>query len=449
MSADIFRTPKVVSCVRSLALRDRIHHLIPGGTHTYAKGDDQFPKPYLPIIDHGLGCRVWDVDGNEYIEYAMGLRSVSLGHAYAPVVEAACRQMNLGSNFNRPGRIEFETAEQFLQLVPGADMCKFAKNGSDATTAALKLARAVTGREMVAICEDHPFFSVDDWFIGSTAIDRGTTAESKRLTVRFRYNDLDSLARLFEQYPGQIACIFLEPEKNDPPKNRFLHQAMALSHHHGALFVLDEMITGFRWHNGGAQTHYSIEPDLSTFGKAMGNGFAIAALAGKRAHMSLGGIDHESERVFLLSTTHGAESHALAATGAVMTVYQQEPVIEYLQHVGTKLQVAVDKSISEWQLEGYVGLSGHPACLVYTTCGQDGKPSQAYRTLFLQETLKRGIMAPSLVVSYSHTEDDILYTAEQIHEVLGVYRKAIDEGIEGYVYSRPVQPVYRKWNNQI
>ena len=162
---------------KSKLLNQRIHQVIPGGSHTYSKGDDQFPEAYLPIMAKGKGCYAWDVDGNRYLEYGIGLRSVTLGHAFEPVIEAAQHQMKLGANFTRPAAIEIRAAETFLSLVPGADMVKFCKNGSDATTAALKLARAYTGRNMVAICSDHPFFSVDDWFIGSTKIDQGVPPE--------------------------------------------------------------------------------------------------------------------------------------------------------------------------------------------------------------------------------------------------------------------------------
>ena len=174
---------------KSLTLQEKFHNVIPGGSHTYAKGDDQFPEFQLPIIAKGKGCRVWDVDNNEYLEYGMGLRSVSLGHAYDPITEAAYRQMQLGSNYSRPAKIELDAAEAFLDLVPGAEMVKFAKNGSDCTTAAIKLARAVTGRDMVAICADHPFFSVNDWFMGATAINAGIPESICKQTLKFNFND--------------------------------------------------------------------------------------------------------------------------------------------------------------------------------------------------------------------------------------------------------------------
>ncbi len=219
---------------RSEQLRSKGHALIPGGAHTYAKGDDQYPALAPGFIARGKGCHVWDVDGNEYIEYGMGLRSVTLGHAYAPVVEAAYRAMQKGINFTRPAAIEVECAEQLLDLIPGAEMVKFAKNGSDVTTAAVKLARAYTGRDLVGICVDHPFFSVDDWFIGASPMNAGIPQVIQDLTVTFRYNDLASVEALFEPYPGQIACLIMEPEKYSPPEDNFLHEVKRLCHEHGA-----------------------------------------------------------------------------------------------------------------------------------------------------------------------------------------------------------------------
>ena len=430
----------------SLALRARFNAAIPGGAHTYAKGDDQFPENMAPYIVRGQGSHVWDADGNEFIEYGSGLRAVTLGHAFEPVVRAAARQLELGSNFIRPATLELEVAEQLLSLIQGAEMVKFTKNGSDANSAALKLARAYTGRDKLAICGDHPFFAVDDWFIGSTPMSAGIPAAVRELTLKFRYNDLASLQALFDAHPGQIAAVFLEPEKEQPPQEGFLQEVKRLCHAHGAVFVLDEMICGFRWHLGGGQRFHDVVPDLSTFGKALGNGFSVSAIVGKRELMRLGGLEHDRERVFLASTTHGAETHALAAAGATMRVYSEQPVIETLWARGQRLAAAFQKSVSELKLEKQLGIFGRPCCLVFGTRDHEGQPSQPFRTLFLQESLKRGILASSLVVSYSHSEQDIDRTSEALHEVMVVYKKALEEGLDKYLLGRPVKPVMRSRN---
>jgi glutamate-1-semialdehyde 2,1-aminomutase len=430
----------------SRALQPKAHRLIPGGAHTYAKGDDQYPEQAPAFIARGKGCHVWDVDGNEFIEYGMGLRAVTLGHAFEPVLQAAYRQMELGINFNRPTAIEVDLAEAFLGFIEGADMVKFAKNGSDVTTAAVKLARAYTGRGLVAICGDQPFFSTDDWFIGTTEMNAGIPQAIAGMTLKFHYNDLDNLRELFDHNPGQIACVVMEAEAATPPAPGYLNGVKELCEERGAVLIFDEIITGFRWHLGGAQRFHGVVPHLSTFGKAMGNGFAISALAGKREIMRLGGLEHDQARVFLLSTTHGAETHALAASLETLRIYRQRNVVEFLWRQGELLRALVNQSMAENRLGGFFELAGRPCNLVFATCDQEGNRSQAFRTLFMQEMIRRGVIAPSFVVSYSHSDADIDRTAEAVYEAHVVYRKALDEGIGKYLEGRPVKPVNRKFN---
>jgi glutamate-1-semialdehyde 2,1-aminomutase len=206
------------------------------------------------------------------------------------------------------------------------------------------------------------------------------------------------------------------------------------------------MITGFRWHNGGAQKVYNVDPDLSTFGKAMGNGFSIAALAGKKEFMDLGGILHKKERVFLNSTTHGAETHALAATIATINFYRENDVIGFLNEQGMKLKNGVNRASRELGIEDKISIIGPNCCSVYTTRDHQGNPSQPFRTLFLQELMKRGLLMPSSIVSYSHSDKDINDTIERMNDAMIIYKKALEEGIDNYLDGRPVAPVWRKYN---
>jgi glutamate-1-semialdehyde 2,1-aminomutase len=427
-------------------MQARVHAVIPGGAHTYAKGDDQYPVLAPGFLKKGNGCRVWDIDGNEFIEYGMGLRAVTLGHAYPSVVEAAHRQMLLGENYTRPAVIELECAEQFLGLVEGFDMVKFAKNGSDATTAAVRLARAHTGRDLIARCADQPFFSVDDWFIGTTPMSAGIPKAVQDLTLPFRFNDIDSLKSLFAQNPGRIACVILEAATAVEPDPEFLRTVQTLCRSEGTVFILDEMITGFRWHNGGAQKVFGISPDLSTFGKGMGNGFSVSALAGRKELMELGGLYHDRERVFLLSTTHGAENHSLAAAIEVMKIYTHENVVEFMHQQGEKLRAGINRTIEALGLGDYFQVLGRASNLVYATRDQTKQPSQAFRALFMQETIQRGLILPSLVVSFSHTDEVIAGTIDAIGEALQVYKRALEDGVDRYLIGRPVKPVFRTHN---
>lgn len=428
-------------------MRAKAQALIPGGCHTYAKGDDQYPLLAPSHIVRGKGCRVWDVDGNEYIEYGMGNRTVSLGHAYEPVLAAVRAELERGVSFSRPAAIEVEAAEKFLSVIDNAEMVKFSKDGSDATSGAVKIARAYTGRDLVAICADHPFFSVDDWFIGSTPMHGGIPEATRALTVKFRYNDIASVRDLIAQYPGQIACFVLEPSRTEAPRDNFLQALKQLAHEAGALFILDEMITGFRLHIQGGQRLYGVDPDLSTWGKAIANGFSVSALAGKREFMRLGDLEQtDKPRVFLLSTTHGGETHGLAALMATIDTYLNEPVIEHMVRVGERLRTCLTQAIDRHGVSDFVSVDGPGSNLLFATRDQDKKPSQAFRTLFIQEAIKRGVTLPSLVVSYAHKDEDINETVDALDGALGVYAQALNDGVERYLHGRASLPVYRTFN---
>ena len=387
------------------------------------------------------------MDGNEFIEYGMGLRAVTLGHAYPSIIEAAHRQMLLGNNFNRPATIELQAAEMLQSLIPSAEMVKFAKDGSTILTAALKLARAHTGRKLVAICSNSPFFSYNDWFIGTTAMDGGVNRAEVDLTVKFNYNDIDSLKQLFAQYPDQIAMVLLEPARTEEPKEGFLQQVIDLSHQHGALVTLDETISGFRFHKGGAQTLYGVTPDMSCFGKAMANGFSLSALTGKREVMELGGLFHNRERVFLLSTTHGAEGPSLAAGIETMRIYRDEPVIEHLYRVGDRLRAGFQQVTADLGVSEYLGIAGRGCNLLYSTHDHEHKPSQPFRTLFMQELIRWGVLAPSFIVSYAHSDADIDHTIEAVARAAKVYKKALEAGsTDGLLVGAPTKVVYRRYN---
>ncbi|HEU5469736.1 MAG TPA: glutamate-1-semialdehyde 2,1-aminomutase [Actinophytocola sp.] len=428
---------------RSRAANERLHSVVPGGAHTYAKGDDQYPEGMAPVIAHGSGAHVWDVDGNRYIEYGSGLRAVSLGHAHPRVTEAVRRELDRGSNFVRPSIIELDAAERFLATVPTAEMVKFAKNGSDATTAAVRLARAATGRRLVALCRDQPFFSTDDWFIGTTPMNAGIPEQD---VVSFPYGDLAATEELISRYDGQIACLILEAATQQDPPPGYLAGLRDLADRTGCLLVFDEMITGFRWSEAGAQGVYGVTPDLSTFGKALGNGFAVSALAGRRDLMELGGLRDTRERVFLLSTTHGAETHALAAAMAVLATYTEEGIAARLHALGERLAAGVRAAAAAMGVGDHVVVRGRASNLVFATLDSNLRPSQEYRTLFLRQLITRGVLGPSFVVSSALSEMDIDHTVDAVAQACAVYRKALDLDDPGpWLGGRPVRPVFRRF----
>lgn len=423
----------------------RLHEVVPGGAHTYARAEDQYPEGMAPVIARGEGARVVDLDGNTYVEYGMGLRSVTLGHGYRPVLDEVCHAIADGVSFTRPRLLELRAAETFLQQVPGADMVKFAKNGSDATNAAVKLARAATGRKRVAICRSHPFFSTGDWFIATTAMPAGTLAEEAELTLGFEYNDLESVRALVRRHPGEIACLVLEAATAvAEPAPGFLEGLRELADENGIVLVFDEMITGMRWSLHGAQHVYGVTPDLSTWGKALGNGFAVAALAGRRDLMELGGLRTDRERVFLLSSTHGPEAVGLAAYLAVERAYRERDVVGEMERAGATLAAAISAEVDAAGLQDHVEVLGRTSCLVFATRDHHLRPSQAFRTLFLQGLIERGVLAQSFVVSAAHTSEDLDRTVEAVAGTLPVYARALEAGsVDGLLRGRPVAPALR------
>ncbi|MBK3573827.1 glutamate-1-semialdehyde 2,1-aminomutase [Streptomyces sp. MBT65] len=438
---------EVLDLPLSRTANERLHAMIPGGAHTYAKGDDQYPENLAPVISHGSGAHVWDVDGNRYIEYGSGLRSVSLGHAHPRVIEAVRRELGRGSNFVRPSIVEVEAAERFLATVPTAEMVKFAKNGSDATSAAVRLARAATGRTRVALCSDHPFFSVDDWFIGTTPMSAGIPTTTTDLIATFPYGDLAATEEMLARYPDEIACLILEPATHTEPPPGYLAGLRELADRHGCVLIFDEMITGFRWSEAGAQGLYGVVPDLSTFGKALGNGFAVSALAGRRDLMERGGLRDSGahDRVFLLSTTHGAETHSLAAAMAVQTTYVEEGITARLHALGERLAAGVRDAAAAMGVGDHVVVRGRASNLVFATLDEDLQPSQQYRTLFLRRLLAGGVLAPSFVVSSALDDEDIDRTVDVVAQACAVYRKALDASDPTpWLLGRPVKPVFRR-----
>lgn len=439
---------------KSRAFMARVHDLIPGGAHTYSKGDDQFPKLAPAAIDRGKGAYVWDVDGNKFLDCSMGLTSVSLGHAYEPVIERVAAELQRGVNFQRPSVLELETAERFLALVPQHDMVKFAKNGSTVTTAAVKLARAKTGRKLVAFPGNHPFYSYDDWFIGTTACNKGVPAEASSLSVTFNACDMGSLRVLFERHPGQIACVITEPEKSTCGPGcacggqtaDFLRAAIELAHKDGALFILDEMITGFKTALPGSITKYKLDADMATWGKGIANGFSFCALTGKRDVMELGGIRRTGEeKVFLISTTHGGETHAMAAAIATIDVFQQHDVIAHNHTLGRKLASECEQSVRCLGLEAYVQVLPCEWMPTFVFRNKRGEPCAGMRTLFLQEMIQRGVLFQGIFSPcYSHTDQDVDYFVRALNDSLGIYRRALDQGFEAFLVGEPAKPVFRK-----
>jgi len=434
----------ITNFTKSNELRRKAAKLIPGGAHTYSKGDDQFPQLSPHSIVKGKGARIWDVDGNEIVDWGMGLTSVLLGHAYEPITEVIKKELDNGVNFIRPSFIEAEVAELITDQIQSAEMVKFAKNGSNATTSAVKLARAYTGKDIILRCFDQPFFSIDDWFIGDTDISCGVTEDTKRKTKNFKFNDIENLKAVIELNKSSgIACVIIEPAATEEPKDGYLQAVKDLCSKEGIVLIFDEVVSGFRFHPKGAQYLYGVTPDLSTFGKAMANGYSISALVGKKEIMSLGGLEHEKERIFLLSTTYGGETHHLRAAQKSIEILNQNDyeVTKHIWHVGKTIKDAYNALVHKYELQNYTAMMGID-CRPYFYFKDN-----ILRTLFAQEMIKYGVLVQGIIPSYSHRESEISQTIEAFTNSLKTLADAIhNNNVEKILVGNAVKPVFRKYN---
>ena len=422
----------------------KAHDLIPAGAHTYSRTDEVFPENAPKVFERTKGVYAWDVDGRKYLDYAMACRSVTIGYDYDRISEAAIKQIHNGNTTSKVSKIEVEAAETMCDLFPWVDMVKFAKNGSTVTSAATKLARAYNGKKYIARCREHSFFSYDDWFIGDTVMNKGIPEEISDFTLQFSFNDIESVRNLFEQYKDQIACLIMEPCDSEKPENNFLQEVGKLCKEYEVVYILDEMITGFRWDLQGACKYYDVEPDLVTFGKGMANGFSVAALGGKREIMELGGLIPNRERVFLISTTHGAEMSGLGAFVETVKVYKELNVTDQIWKMGRMLCAGL--LVAEYGVQEYFYLTGEECSPNFVVCGKDKKPSMEYRTVFCQEMLKEGILMPYIAIAYQHTNEEIEKTLEVARKAMKVYVDALNGNVNDFIIGNVIKPVFRKFN---
>jgi glutamate-1-semialdehyde 2,1-aminomutase len=453
--------------MKSTKINNKIHKMIPGGSHTYSKGDDQFPSNAPKIMSHAKGAMCWDIDGNKFLDWAMGNRVMILGHAYDEVDNSVIKEIKKGTNFTRPGILEYELADYLVNLWPHAEMVKFGKNGSDVTTAAIKLARAYTGRKYVLVCGDHPFFSIHDWFIGSTVMNSGTLDSERVYTLKFSYNDTKGIDKIFEKYHNEIAAIILEPVKNDSPfsdpikgdltkaginrggvdSNHFLSYLRKKTKDTGTVLIFDEMISGMRFDINGAHHLYGVYPDLMTFGKAVSNGYSCSILAGKKELMELGGIHHKNERVFLLSQTHGSETVGIAATLATLKICDRLNVSDHVWSMGSKLKFDLLVLIENYGLNKYVRVIGFDANPHIICTNIDGSFWPELHTLMHQYLIEMGILIPWISITYSHNQEHLDYTINAFSGVFEKIKYAINESrVEEFLLGSAVRPVFRKWN---
>ncbi|KKW23539.1 MAG: hypothetical protein UY65_C0001G0031 [Parcubacteria group bacterium GW2011_GWA2_51_12] len=421
---------------KSQELFKKVSKIIPLASQTFSKSYLQFIKGHAPLfVSHAKGAVIWDVDGHRYVDFINALLPVILGYQYPAVDEAIVKQLKKGIILSLPSPSEVELAELLIKHIPCAEMVRFGKNGSDATSGAVRLARAVTGREHIAVCGYHGWH---DWYIGSTTRKLGVPKSTQNLTHKFEYNNLASLEKIFRQHKNKVAAVIMEPMSYDEPKNNFLQKVKALAHKHGALLIFDEVITGFRFDLGGAQKLFGVTPDLAAVGKSMANGMPISALVGKRKYM-------EKVKDIFYSFTQGGELLSIAAAIATIKEMERRKVIPYLWKLGGVLQKGTNQLLKRHGLQGTIDVRGKPVWQVFNIHGANGFSDLEIKSYIQQELLQRGFLwFGSHNMSFAHTRrdiDNILGAYDQIFAKLSslIYAKQLRKALRG----KPITNIFK------
>jgi glutamate-1-semialdehyde 2,1-aminomutase len=421
---------------KSTRFLTRAEATIPIGSQTFSKSRTQYPVGISPLFaTKAKGPYLWDLDGNKYIDLVSNLAAITLGYRNRKVNSAVRKQMSLGNGFSLPGTLEAVVAEKIKSLVPSAEMVRFGKNGTDATSAAIRLARAYTGRDYVAVCGYHGW---QDWFIGSTSRNKGVPKRTSALTLTFKYNDIKSLEKIFSKHPKGIAAVILEPMTNEFPENKFLEKTKKLCRKYGAVLIFDETITGFRFSKGGAQEVFQVTPDLSTFGKGIANGYPLSVVCGSREIM------REMENIFF-SGTFGGELLSLAAANVVLGMHQKDEISPRLNKYGEELSQNLQKIIDQADMSGLLEIKGHPTWKFLEW--KDGSEFTApeLKTYFMQEMFRRGILILSTHnVTLAHNEKIRGVIISKYERVLTLMKKAISEGnLKDKLEVMPLKPLFK------
>jgi glutamate-1-semialdehyde aminotransferase len=415
-------------------LYERAEPLMKPVTQTLAKGPGQYVNGVAPkYLKKGKGAHVWDVDGNEFIDYNMAIGPLSLGYCYPRVDEAIIGQLKDGITFSMMHELEVTLAELIHRVIPNAEAIRISKTGADVTSAAVRVARAFTGRKKILCCGYHGWH---DWYISVTSRNSGIPEEIRELSATFEYNDINSVKDALD---ADTACVILEPFVFEAPKNNFLHELREVCAANGTLLVFDEMWTGFRVALGGAQEYFGVVPDLACYSKAFANGMPISILTGRRDVMEL-----FKEEVFFF-TTFGGEALSLAAAVATIQEMIDKNVPMVLAMRGKMLKDGYNSLAGELGISGFTRCTGFDCRSLVSFDASAGNPLEL-KSYVQQELIKRGILWSGFHnMSFSHTEEDIAYTLKAYREVLGLLKAAVSAGdLSSRLKGKPVEAVFRK-----
>jgi glutamate-1-semialdehyde aminotransferase len=418
--------------------RDRAEKVTPVAAQTYSKSHRYFSGNNAPyFLEKGEGATVWDVDNRQYTDFILGLGPVTIGYNNPEVNNAITEQLEKGISFSQPTPIEVITAEKIIEIIPCAEKVRFVKNGSDATSAATRLARAKTQRRHIAVCGYH---GMQDWYIGSTINNKGIPKEVCDLSHGFNYNDIDSLELLFKTYPNDIAAVILEPAQEDGPKDDFLHKVQALCKTHGSALIFDEVISGFRAALGGAQELYGVTPDMASIGKGMANGMPISAVVGKADYLDL------IEQGIFVSTTFGGETLSLAATLKTIEILERPDSFKHLWNLGSMMKTAMQQSVTDLNLSDTVTISGLPThCGIFFNTTKSITHTELL-SLYQSIMLNNGMLTFGVNnICMSHTEQDIKDYIKSHNEAMAAIKHAIDtDHFDASQVGTLINPIFKR-----
>ena len=421
---------------KSIEHLNRAENTIPLGSQTFSKSRTQYPVGISPLYaSKAKGAKIWDVDGNEYIDLVSALASVTLGYGDKGLEGAVKKQLKRGVSMSLPGILEAEVAELIIEMVPSAEMVRFGKNGTDATSAAIRLARAYTGRDHIIVCGYHGW---QDWYIGSTTRNKGVPEQVSALTHKFQYNNINSLESVLSKHEGKIAAVVMEPMNSEYPEAGFLESVKTLTRSAGALLIFDETITGFRFSKGGAQELFGVTPDLSTFGKGMANGFPLSAVVGHREVMM------EMEEIFF-SGTFGGELLSLAAAKSVLQRHKTERICERLADIGEELASHIESIILEKELSEILTLTGHPSWKFLNWHSTEKYSVDELKTYFMQQAFEKGLLVLSTHnVTTAFTPSTLRRTVAVYRDVLSDLSRVVYEGsLREDLLVEPLKPLFQ------
>jgi len=408
----------VLNISKSKILKDKGIRLLPALSQTFSKSPSSFVDGLYPVYaDSANGSTIIDVDGNEYIDYLMGLGPIVLGYNFPAVNTAISEQLKKGIIFSLPHYTEVNASESLKRIIPCAEMTRFTKTGSDAVTGAVRACRAITNKDVILYCGSGGVW--DDWYSILTNRNQGIPKFNKNLVENFNYNDIKSLEFLFEKHKNNVAAVIMEPSVFDSPENDFLNKSKKITHDNDAIFVFDEILTGFRMSTGGGQEYFDVIPDIATFAKGIANGMPLGAIVGKSEYMKI------FDDVFV-STTYAGEALSLAACEATVKQFEQNDVCGHMWKLGSKIKDNFNLFAKELGIDAKC--IGFPVRLKLIFNDSEGKDSLLYKSLFLQDLIENGIfMHPNtILLSYSHTMEQIDYTLEFIHKSLKNLKLAIE-----------------------